>query len=226
MARESYTRQFRHIQDEVILLGSMVEQATLRVVEALDRRDRVVAHEILENDRLINEKRFAIENAVLILIATQQPMARDLRGMAAILEVTTELERMGDYAKGIAKVIIRLGDADVPIPIRDITRMAEIAVGMLHSALGAFIDEDASLAYRIPQKDDDVDEMYHRIYHTLVKSMIAKPESIDQINLLIWVIHNLERLGDRVTNICERTVFIATGELMEMDNTDDEETEV
>lgn len=224
MARESLTRQFRHIQDEVILLGSMVEKATLRVVDALARRDKAVAQEILENDRLINEKRFAIENAVLILIATQQPMARDLRGMAAILEVTTELERMGDYAKGIAKVIIRLGDADVPVPIADIQRMAEMAVGMLNSALSAFIDEDASRAYRIPQLDDDVDDLYQRIYRSLVKSMIANPESIDQINLLIWVIHNLERLADRVTNICERTVFIATGELMEMDTSDDEDT--
>lgn len=224
MARESLTRQFRHIQDEVILLGSMVEKATLRVVDALARRDKAVAQEILENDRLINEKRFAIENAVLILIATQQPMARDLRGMAAILEVTTELERMGDYAKGIAKVIIRLGDADVPVPITDIQRMAEMAVGMLNSALSAFIDEDASRAYRIPQLDDDVDDLYQRIYRSLVKSMIANPESIDQINLLIWVIHNLERLADRVTNICERTVFIATGELMEMDTSDDEDT--
>jgi phosphate transport system protein len=197
----------------------------LESVDALKRRDLVTARRIYRNDQLINEKRYAIENAILILIATQQPMARDLRLMAAILEVITELERMGDYAKGIAKVNMRMGDAPMPVSMRDLSRMADLAVSMLHRALSAFITENAALAHEIPNDDDEVDSLYNQVYRELVAAMIANPETIDQANLMMWVAHNIERLADRVTNICERTVFIATGELMEMDTDDDEETE-
>lgn len=222
MPRESLTKHISQIQDEVLLLGSMVEQAMLMAVDSLKRRDRVAARAIPRADQQINEKRFAIENAILILIATQQPMAHDLRILTAMLEVITELERMGDYAKGIAKVVIRLDDVDIPIPIRDIEQMAERAVSMLHKALTAFIAEDASLASAIPNEDDEVDRLYTQVYHFIVQSMIANPASIDHANLLMWVAHNIERMADRVTNICERTVFIATGELLEIDSSDDE----
>jgi phosphate transport system protein len=222
MPRESLTKHISQIQDEVLLLGSMVEQAMLMAVDSLKRRDRVAARAIPQADQQINEKRFAIENAILILIATQQPMAHDLRILTAMLEVITELERMGDYAKGIAKVVIRLDDVDIPIPIRDIEQMAERAVSMLHKALTAFIAEDASLASAIPTEDDEVDRLYTQVYHFIVQSMIANPASIDHANLLMWVAHNIERMADRVTNICERTVFIATGELLEIDSSDDE----
>jgi phosphate transport system protein len=225
MPRETLDRQIHHLQDEVLLLGSMVEQAMLEAVDALKRRDLVAARRLYQNDHLINEKRYAIENAILILIATQQPMARDLRLMAAILEVITELERMGDYAKGVAKVTIRMGESPLPLNLRDFTRMANLAVGMLHRALGAFVTENASLAHQIPAEDEAVDTLYNQVYRELVQAMIANPETIDQANLLMWVAHNIERLADRVTNICERTVFIATGELMEMDTDDEEETE-
>ena len=225
MPRETLDRQIHHLQDEVLLLGSMVEQAMIAAVDALTRRDVQTSRRIFENDHLINEKRYAIENAILILIATQQPMARDLRLLAAILEVITELERMGDYAKGIAKVTIRLEDAPLPINLREFSVMAELAVNMLHRALGAFIAENAQQAYEIPKDDDQIDDLYNRIYRSLVSAMIANPEVIDNANLLMWVAHNIERLGDRVTNICERTVFICTGELMEMDTDDAEESD-
>ena len=225
MPRDTLDRQLQHLKDEVLLLGSMVEQAMLAAVDALKRRDQASARQIYRRDPLINEKRYAIENAILILIATQQPMARDLRMMAAILEVTTELERMGDYAKGIAKVTIRLGDAPLPIGLQDMTRMTDLAVSMLHRALSAFINENAAQAHEIPNEDDEVDELYNKIYRELVQAMIANPETIDQANLLMWVAHNIERLADRVTNICERTVFIVTGELMEFDATDDEDSD-
>jgi phosphate transport system protein len=218
-------RQLHHLEDEVLLLGSMVEQAIINAVETLRRRDMSAAQRIYDADRLINEKRFAIENNILIIIATQQPMAKDLRMLTALLEVITELERMGDYAKGIAKVVIRLGDSEIPVPIREITQMAELAVSMLHRALGAFIAENPSVAVTIPKEDDAVDGLYNRIYNNLVSSMIANPEVIDHANLLMWVAHNLERMADRVTNICERTVFITTGELLELDQTDDEDSE-
>jgi phosphate transport system protein len=225
MPRDTLDRQIHHLQDEVLLLGSMVEQAMLDAVDALKRQDGDTARRIFHDDRLINEKRYAIENAILILIATQQPMARDLRMLAAIMEVITELERMGDYAKGIAKVTMRLGASAVITNMRDLSTMAEKAVDMLHRALGAFFAENAKMAYDIPKEDDEVDELYNKVYRSLVSSMIANPETIDQANLLMWVAHNIERMADRVTNICERTVFIATGELLEMDTDDEEETE-
>lgn len=223
MPRDTLTRQIHHLLDEVLLLGSMVEQAMLSAVDTLRLRDVKAAARIYESDQQINDKRFAIENAVLILIATQQPMAHDLRLLAAILEIITELERMGDYAKGIAKVTIRLKNADIAIPNRDLERMASLAVGMLHRGLSAFVNEDPGEASAIPAEDDAVDDLYNQIYRALVESMIANPATIDHANLLMWVAHNLERMADRVTNICERTVFIATGDLLEFETNDDED---
>lgn len=225
MTRELLTHQIKQLLDEVLILGSMVEQATLNAISTLKNRDVKAARDVYDDDATINEKRFAIENAIIITIATQQPMARDLRTLAAILEIITELERMGDYAKGIAKVTMRLGDVEIPIPMREIEKMGELGVGMLHRALSAFVEEDAKTASNIPVEDDAVDAIYNEMYRGLVKQMITDPGLIESTNLLLWVAHNLERLADRVTNICERTVFITTGELMEMDTADDEENE-
>jgi phosphate transport system protein len=225
MPRETLDRKIHQLQDEILLLGSMVEQANITAMEALKRRDTRSARRVLRDDTRINEKRFAIENGIVITLATQQPMAHDLRMLAAFLEISTELERMGDYAKGIAKVVIRLGDADIPIPMRELDQMMEISVSMLHRALGAFINDDASLASQIPLEDDQVDQLYNKVYRSIVSSMIANPEIIDHANLLMWVVHNLERLADRVTNICERTVFVATGELLEFEAEEDDEEE-
>jgi phosphate transport system protein len=225
MTRENLSRQIHHIQDEILLLGSMVEQAMLTAVGCLKTRDVKTAQQVFEGDRLINEKRFAIENAILILFATQQPMAHDLRILAAMLEINTELERMGDYAKGIAKVIIKLGNTPIEIPIKELDQMAELSVGMLHRALSAFISENINQSMLIPHEDDKVDKLYNIVYHYLVNQMIDKPDSIDYTNLLMWVAHNLERMADRVTNICERTIFIGTGELMEISSSDEDDVE-
>ena len=223
MPRETLDRNMHHLQDEVLLLGSMVEQSTMQSMGALKNHNLPLARQLYDQDRVINEKRYAIENAIMIIMATQQPMAHDLRVLAAYLEVTGELERMGDYAKGISKVTLLLDNASLPIPLNDLEKMAELGLAMLHDALGAFIAENASYAYQIPKRDDEVDELYNRVYHALVNAMIANPEIIDNANHLMWVAHNLERLADRVTNICERTVFIATGELLELETPDDEE---
>ena len=222
MPRQTLDREIRHLQDEVLLLGSMVEQAMLNAIDSLKRRDIATSRRVYSDDDIINEKRYATENRVLILFATQQPIAHDLRLLAAILEVITELERMGDYAKGIAKINILIGQDDTPMPSREISRMGDLAVGMLHRALSAFISEDVSMAYRIPKEDDMVDDLYNQIYRKMVASMIADPNVIDHANYMLWVVHNIERMADRVTNICERTIFIATGELLEIDATDDE----
>jgi phosphate transport system protein len=225
MTRENLKNKIRQLEDEVLLLGSMVEQATRLSLEALKNRDMVVASKILQDDQLINEKRYAIENNVLITIATQQPMAHDLRLMAAILEVNSELERMGDYAKGIGKITKRLADIEIEIPIQELSQMAELDISMLHRALTAFFREDYRTAFVLPQEDDEVDRLYNQIFHELMETMTANPERIDACSLLLWVAHNLERLGDRVTNICERTIFITTGELFEMDASDGERPE-
>lgn len=225
MPRDTLERQIHQLQDEVLLLGSMVEQAVLKSIEALRLRDINLARKIYNDDHLINEKRFAIENNILIIIATQQPMARDLRKLTAILEIITELERMGDYAKGIGKVVITLENYELPIPIREISQMADLAVSMLHRSLGAFISEDTAAASTIPMEDDAVDGLYVRISNHIVSSMIANPEIIDHANLLMWVVHNLERMADRVTNICERTIFIVTGELLELEQADEEDSD-
>lgn len=159
----------------------------------------------------------------MILIATQQPMAHDLRLLASIMEISSELERMGDYAKGIANINIRMGDQPLLKPLIDIPRMAQIGVNMLHRALTAFINEDVEAARAIPQEDDEVDGLYIQIYHELMLFVIQDPKTIERANWLLWAAHNLERVADRVTNICERTIFIATGELMEIDSSDDEQ---
>lgn len=222
MLRKTFETELQQIKDDILLLGSMVEQAILDSVEALKKRDLQASQKILEADREVNKKRFEIENQVMILIATQQPMAHDLRLLASILEIAGELERMGDYAKGIANINIRMGDAPLLKPLIDIPRMAQKDVDLLHRALTAFINEDAEAARAIPREDDEVDALYNQVYRELMTFIIQDPKTIERANWLLWVAHNLERVADRVTNICERTVFIATGELTELQNSDDE----
>jgi len=222
MIRKTFEHEMQQVKDEVLLLGSMVEQAILTSVEVLKKRDIKGAERIIAGDALINKKRFDIENQLMILIATQQPMAHDLRLLASTMEIISELERMGDYAKGIANINVRMGEETLLKPLIDIPRMAEIGVGMLHRALTAFINEDVETAKAIPVEDDQVDALYNQVYHELMLYVIQDPKSIERANWLLWVAHNLERVADRVTNICERTVFIATGEMGEIKSTDDE----
>src|SRR5512139_3049482 len=222
MLRKTFEREIQQVKDDVLLLGSMVEQAILSTVDALKKRDLKASQQILDADKLINKKRFDIEHKLMILIATQQPMAHDLRLLASCMEVISELERMGDYAKGIANINIRMGDAPLLKPLIDIPRMAQKDVDMLHRALTAFVNEDVEAAQSLPIEDDEVDALYNQIYRELMTFIIADPKTIEQANWLLWVAHNLERFADRVTNICERTIFIATGDLTEVKSSDDE----
>lgn len=224
MLRKTFENEIQQLKDEIIVLGSMVEQAVLDSVEALKKRDLDASKKIIELDSQINTKRFALENQVMILIATQQPMARDLRVLASILEVISELERMGDYAKGIAVINIRMGEQALLKPLVDIPRMAKIGTNMLHRALTAFVNEDAEAARIIPNDDDQVDDLYNQIYRELMTFVMEDPKNIERANWLLWAAHNLERFADRVTNICERTVFIVTGEIKEISSTYDELT--
>jgi phosphate transport system protein len=222
MTRETLDRKTHELLDEILILGSMVEDAILNSVDSLKKRDLEAAQRIYDRDMEINKMRFEIENDTLILIAAQQPMARDLRVMASILEIAGELERMGDYAKGIALINIRIGDDPLIKPLIDVPRMAEITADMLHRALGAFIANDIDTARNIPEEDNQVDALYNQVYRELLTFMIKDPSTIDNATYLLWVAHNLERTADRVTNICERILFVETGEMVEIKATDDE----
>lgn len=222
MLRKTFENEIQQVKDDVLMLGSMVEQALINSVESLKKRDIKASEKIFAEDQEINKKRFAIENHLMVLIATQQPMAHDLRLLASCMEIISELERMGDYAKGIANINIRMGDAPLLKPLIDIPRMAQLGVDMLHHALTAFVNEDVKAAQSIPIQDDEVDALYNQVYRELMTFVIQDAKTMERANWLLWVAHNLERVADRVTNICERTVFIVTGEMTEIKSTDDE----
>lgn len=222
MLRKTFENEIQQVKDDVLVLGSMVEQAILNSVEALKKRDLKASEKIFEEDLEINKKRFEIENKLMVLIATQQPMAHDLRLLASCMEIISELERMGDYAKGIANINIRMGDEPLLKPLIDVPRMAQIGADMLHRALTAFVNEDIETAKAIPVEDDQVDALYNQVYRELMTLIIENPRAMERANWLLWVAHNLERVADRVTNICERTIFIVTGEMTEIKSTDDE----
>lgn len=218
MAREAFERELQRLQNEMLALATMVEDAITDSVETLKRRDMEDSRRLIAQDRAINRKRFDIEADCLTAIATQQPMASDLRILAAILDITTELERIGDYAKGIARINLMIGENPLLKPLLDIPRMAEQTRAMLHQALGAFVRRDVALAQAIPAQDEAVDDLYNQVYRVLMSYLITDPKNIGQVNYLLWAAHNLERVADRVTNICERIVFTVTGELVELDS--------
>jgi len=220
--RKAFELEIQKLKDEVLSLGSMVERAILDSVDSLKHRDIPRSQRIYNNDEVINKKRFEIERAVMIAIATQQPMAHDLRLLASLLDVAGELERMGDYAKGIAKINIIMEDQPLLKPLVNLPIMAEKSADMLHRSLTAFTTEDVELAKAIPDEDDEIDALYTEIYHQMVSYVTKNPQAIERSNWLIWAAHNLERVADRVTNICERTIFIATGKMEEIDSSDDE----
>jgi len=218
MPRETFERALRNELDQVLVLGSMVEQAIQQSVEALRRHDQIAARKIYEADIHINEKRYSLERNCITLIATQQPMARDVRFLAAILEIITELERIGDYAKGICKIIFLLKDeVEDPSIYYDLERMANLGLGMLSRALDAFLSSDINKARAIAAEDDRVDRLYNHVYLELIQAMMTDKTTINRANYLMWAAHNLERMADRVTNICERIVYAATGEVKELD---------
>ena len=220
MARETFERQMQMILDQVLVLGSMVEHAVLDSLDSLKRRDLAAARRIYESDLQINEKRYSIESGCITLIATQQPMARDVRFLAAILEIITELERIGDYAKGICKITQVISKEEIdPVLINELQQMANFGLDMLRRALDAFVAGDATVAREIPMEDVKVDQLYNQVYHKLMKQMTVDIATIDRANHIMWAAHNLERMADRVTNICERIIYVATGEMKELDTT-------
>lgn len=222
MSRQILEQKISDILDGVIILESMVEQAMLGAVKALVEKDIEASKRIYEADTAINEKRYQLESETISVIARHQPVAVDVRILTSVLEVITELERMGDYAKGIANINIMIGSEPFIKPLIDIPRMAELTAELLRRSIKAFVDQDEKAARAIPLEDDRVDEYYYAVYTELIEVMTGDARTVDQANNLLWVAHNIERTADRVTNICERTLFIITGDLADLDDSDDE----
>jgi phosphate transport system protein len=213
--RAGFHKRLREIQDDILVMGSMSEKALANSVTALKERNLASAGEIIADDVNINRKRFEIEEKCIQLIATQQPMAGDLRIIISVLSILTELERIGDYAAGIARIVVTIGDEPPLKPLIDIPRMADKTIEMLRRALEAFINRDAGAARLIAAQDDEVDSLYDQVFRELLTFMIEDPRTITRATRLIWVAHNLERSADRVTNICERVIFAVTGKMEE-----------
>jgi len=216
MLRQSYSKHIKDLEQEVTQMGEMVISAINRAVEALKILDAAEAKRIIAEDVLINKKRWELEEKCVDLIATQQPVASDLREMIAVLSISTDLERMGDYAEGISKIVLLHGNEPLVRPLVDIPQMAEIGLSMLRRSLEAFVNRDAKAAEAICTEDDKVDLLYEQVYRVLVSCMIENPRTITRATYLIWTAHNLERIADRVTNICERVVYLVTGAVPEV----------
>jgi len=216
MTRTALDRQLAEIQEDMLVLAGMVESAIDRGIQALRNRDAELAREIIADDIKINRRRYETEERCLELIATQQPLAGDLRTIAAILYIIVDLERMGDHAEGIAKIALTLADEPPLKPYIDIPRMAQIATRMLMGSIEAFKHRDADRARAICNEDDEVDALYDQVYRELVTYMLQDPRTIERATHLTWVAHNLERIADRVTNICERVVYLVEGKIEEL----------
>ena len=216
MPRELFNRELQEVQDELLAMSSMVETAIERSVSSLKTRDATMAQNVMNDDFKINQQRFGIEENCLLLIATQQPIASDLRIIAAVLNIITDLERMADHAAGIAKISLLIIDEPPLKPLIDIPQMDEKARSMLHRSLDAFVNCDADAARKIAVEDDEVDALYEQVYRELLTYMMADPGTINRATHLLWVAHNLERIADRVTNICERVAFLTTGRMEEL----------
>jgi len=211
--RSALDREENRIKDDLLRMGSMIEAAIDRSIAALKQRDGQLAQQVIDEDKLINQLRYRVEDECLTVIATQQPAAHDLRIIVAATHVAVELERMADHAEGIAKITLRMLDQPLLKPLIDMPIMANIVKEMTRSALDSFMHTDIELAQRTILRDDEVDQMYQQIFRELLTYMLEDPKNISRATFLLWVAHNLERIGDRATNLCERTIFVATGQM-------------
>ena len=216
MPREDFERNLKLVQDEVVQLSSMVEKAIFKSIDSLKRRDLGASQQVIDEDDIIDAKQEAIENRCIDLIALESPMAVDLRVIIAAMMVANELERMGDYAEGIAKISLAMGELPPLKPLIDIPRMADKAVDMLRRSIESYVNRDIVTAKGVFHDDDEVDEMYEQVYRELLPYMMRDPTTIQRATYLLWVSHDLERVADRTTNIAERVMFLVTGKT-EMD---------
>lgn len=212
MPREDFERNLKDVEDDVVQLSSMVEKAIFKSIEALKERDINASQKVVDEDDVIDEKQQAIEDRCIDLIALEAPMAGDLRVLIAAMMVANELERMGDYAEGIAKISVSMGNLPPLKPLIDIPRMADKSVDMLRRSTQAFVNRDVESATAVLLADDEVDDIYEQVYRELLTYMMADPSTIQRATYLLWVAHDLERVADRTTNIAERVIYLVTGE--------------
>ncbi len=216
MTRVAFDRQLSELQEDILVMAAMVESAITRSIEALRHRDVELARVTIADDVKINNKRYAIEEKCLEIMATQQPLASDLRIIVAVLHISVDLERMADHAEGISRIALMLADEPVLKPYIDIPRMADVAIRMLEASMKAFKHRDAASARAICSEDDEVDGLYDQVYRELITFMLQDPQTIQRATWLLWVAHNLERIADRVTNICERVIYLVEGRVEEL----------
>ena len=216
MPRAEFDRDLRIVQDELLMMGSMVEKAIGRSLEALKNRDLLMAEEVVRDDDIIDDKQYEIEEKCIDLIATQQPMAVDLRTLVTVMHLAGELERMGDYAEGIAKISLMMGDEPPLKPLIDIPRMANMASDMLRRSLDAFVNRDVVSSMVVRNDDDEIDALYEQVYRELLTFMLGDPTVIRRATYLLWAAHNIERIADRTTNIAENVIYMVTGERIDV----------
>ncbi len=214
--RTVFHQHFREVENDVLAMGNMVVKAIDRSIEALKKRELTLAHQIIADDAQVNKQRFSIEEKCVELISTQQPVASDLRLILAVLSIVIELERIGDYAEGIAKIVVMIGDEPPLKPLIDIPLMGEITIEMINKSLQSFLTRDAELAMQVVSLDNTVDNLNDQIFRELLTFMMGDPKTISSATRLIWVAHNLERAADRATNISERVVYTVTGKMEEI----------
>lgn len=211
MPRLTLDQELQNISDDLLILGSMVEQALVASVVALKEYDMDKSRFVLDGDKRINRKRYELEGQIITAMATQSPLTRDLRFLASSMNICTELERIGDYAKAIANANLLSGGISMPIPLVTAYKMGMTSADMLHRSMTAFVEANDGAARKIIYEDDVVDGMYVQLYNLCIERVIDDPRNTDRVNYLLWAAHNLERSADRVTNICERAIYVRTG---------------
>lgn len=216
MARELFHTELAELTNQVLLLGSMTEKAIVAAVQSLRNGDRELSEKVVAEDADINAKRFEIEDRCINMIARQAPVASELRALISMLFISSNLERMADHGEGIARINLMTVDEPLPRNLGYIPAMADRALAMLRDSLTAFVERDAEAAARICDADDEVDNLQDSVYHECLMAMIADPSQVTRLTHQLWTAHNLERIADRATNICERTIFLVTGQMTEI----------
>jgi phosphate transport system protein len=217
--RESFDAQLAALKEQLLNLGAMVSNSQKLAVQALAERDEDLAREVIAGDQAVNQAQRDIDEHCLFLIASQQPVARDLRTIMSISAISTDLERMADHAKGIAVLTLRLADQPLLKPLIDVPRMAEIGRELLTGQLDAFMRGDVEAAKVLAARDDEVDQLNDQVFRELLVIMMGDPRTITRATYLLWVAHDLERFADRTTNIGERVIFLMTGRIVELNET-------
>ncbi len=214
--RPAFDQKYVEIRDNLLRMGQMLDAAIDHSITALKNQDQDLARQIIADDAVINDLRFTVEEECLALIATQQPAASDLRSVITAMNLVNDMERMADHAAGIAKTVIRMGDEPLLKPLVDIPRMANFARDMLKRGLDAFLAHDVEAARAVAAQDDEIDHLYRAIFDELLGVMARDPSTISRGTYLLWCAHNVERIGDRATNIAERVIFMTTGTMKEL----------